>query len=89
MPLTKEKKQEIIKEIAGNEKNTGDTSAQIALLTERIKHLSEHLQTNKKDFVTQRSLVKLVSQRRKLLNYLKAHHLEKYRELIKKLNIRK
>ncbi|GIV28262.1 MAG: 30S ribosomal protein S15 [Bacteroidia bacterium] len=89
MALLKEKKAEIIKKIAGSEKNTGDTSAQIALLTERIQHLSEHLQTNKKDFVTQRSLIKLVNQRRKLLNYLKAHHLDKYRSLIKELDIRK
>lgn len=89
MPLTKEKKQEIIKNITGNEKNTGDTRAQIALLTERIKHLSQHLQTNKKDFVTQRALVKLVDQRKKLLNYLKTHHIEKYRTLIKELDIRK
>lgn len=89
MPLTKEKKQEIIKKITGDEKNTGDTCAQIALLTERIKHLSQHLQTNKKDFVTQRALVKLVHQRKKLLNYLKTHNLEKYRTLIKELDIRK
>ncbi len=89
MSLTKEKKQEIIKKFAGSEKNTGDTSAQIALLTERIKHLSQHLENNKKDFVTQRSLIRLVNRRRKLLNYLKAHHLDKYRELIKQLNIRK
>lgn len=89
MALTKEKKAEIIKKITGNEKNTGNTSAQIALLTERIKHLSEHIQTNKKDFVTQRSLIKLVNQRRKLLNYLKLHNLDKYRALIKELDIRK
>lgn len=89
MPLTKEKKQEIIKKIAGNEKNTGDTSAQIALLTERIKHLSSHLENHKKDVVTERSLIKLVNQRRSLLNYLKKHNLEKYRTLIKDLDIRK
>lgn len=89
MPLTKEKKQEIVKKIAGNEKNTGDTSAQIALLTERISHLSSHLKNNPKDIVTQRSLIKIVNQRRKLLNYLKKHHLEKYRNLIKELDIRK
>lgn len=89
MSLTKEKKQEIIKKITGNEKNTGDTAAQIALLTERIKHLSNHLQNNKKDIVTARSLVKIVSQRKKLLNYLKKHNLEKYKTLIKELDIRK
>lgn len=89
MPLSKEKKLEIIKKIADNPKNTGDTSAQIALLTERIQHLSQHIQTNKKDFVTQRSLIKLVNQRKKLLNYLKNRNLEKYRDLIKTLEIRK
>lgn len=89
MPLTKETKAEIIKKIAGNTKNTGDTSVQIALLTERIQHLSQHLQSNKKDFATQRALMKLVNQRRKLLNYLKEHHLSQYRTLIKELNIRK
>ncbi|GIV29255.1 MAG: 30S ribosomal protein S15 [Bacteroidia bacterium] len=89
MALTKEKKHEIIKKFAGNEKNTGDTSAQIALLTERIGHLTNHLQNNKKDFVTQRTLIKIVNQRKKLLNYLKKHNLEKYRSLIKELDIRK
>jgi small subunit ribosomal protein S15 len=89
MPLSKELKQEILKKITGNDKNTGDTSFQIALLTERIKHLSSHLEKNKKDFVTQRSLIKLVNQRRKLLDYLKKHKLEQYRNLIKQLDIRK
>ncbi len=89
MPLTKEKKKEIIKKIGKSEKNTGDVSVQIALITERIKHLSQHLQNNKKDYVTQRSLIKLVNQRRKLLNYLKDNNLNKYRELIKELDIRK
>ncbi len=89
MPITKEKKQEIIKKIAGSEKNTGDTSAQIALITERINLLSTHIEKNKKDFVTQRSLIKLVNQRRKLLNYLKNKNLNQYRELIKHLDIRK
>ncbi|GAB4203936.1 MAG: 30S ribosomal protein S15 [Bacteroidia bacterium] len=89
MSLTKEKKQEIIKKFAGSEKNTGDTSAQISLLTERINHLTNHLQNNKKDFVTQRTLIKTVNQRKKLLNYLKDHNLEKYRSLIKELDIRK
>lgn len=89
MPLTKEKKQEIIKKITDNPKNTGDTSVQIALITERIQQLSTHLQNNKKDFVTQRSLIKLVNQRKKLLNYLKNKNIEKYRSLIKELEIRK
>lgn len=89
MPLSKETKQEIIKKIAQNEKNTGDTAVQIALITERLNHLSKHLAKHKKDFVTQRSLVKLVHQRKKLLEYLKRKNLNKYRELIKQLDIRK
>jgi len=89
MPLSKEKKLEILKNITGSDKNTGDTSFQIALLTERIKHLTSHLEKNKKDFVTQRSLIKLVNQRRKLLNYLKKHKLEQYKNLIQQLEIRK
>jgi len=89
MSLTKEKKLEILKKITGDVKNTGDISFQIALLTERIKIISAHLENNKKDFVSQRALVKIVHHRRKLLNYLKKHNLEKYKSLIKELEIRK
>ncbi len=89
MTITKENKKSTVKKIASSDKNTGDTSVQIALLTDRIKHLSEHLKGQKKDFVTQRSLIKMVNQRRALLNYLKGKDLKKYRDLIKTLDIRK
>ncbi len=89
MAITKENKKSTVKKIASSDKNTGDTSVQIALLTDRIKHLSEHLKGQKKDFVTQRSLIKMVNQRRALLNYLKGKDLKKYRDLIKTLDIRK
>ncbi|MCX8019548.1 MAG: 30S ribosomal protein S15 [Chitinophagaceae bacterium] len=89
MSLTKEKKAEIIKTFAGSEKNTGSIEAQIALLTERIAQISNHLQQNKKDFSTHRGLMKLVGKRKRLLNYYQKHNLEGYRNLIEKLGIRK
>lgn len=89
MYLTKEIKSEIFKQHGGSETNTGSTEGQIALFTHRINHLTEHLKKNKKDFNTERALVKLVGKRRSLLDYLKNKDIEKYRELIKELNIRK
>ena len=89
MYLTKEIKQDIFKKHGGSETNTGATEAQIALFTFRINHLTKHLKENQKDFNTERSLVKLVGKRRSLLDYLKGKDIEKYRELIKELNIRK
>jgi small subunit ribosomal protein S15 len=89
MYLTSEIKKEIIKKNAGSEKNTGSIEAQIALFTYRIDHLTEHLKKHKKDFVTHRSLIALVGKRRALLDYLKKHNLEKYRNIIKTLDIRK
>lgn len=89
MYLSAEKKQEIFKEFGQSEANTGSTEAQIALFTHRIKHLTEHLKQNKKDLVTERSLVKLVGKRRRLLDYLKEKDIERYRDIIRKLNIRK
>ena len=87
--LTVEKKQEIFKQFGKSETNTGSTEGQIALYTHRIGHLTEHLKINKKDFSTQRALLKLVGRRRRLLDYLKDRDIEKYRVLIKDLNIRK
>jgi small subunit ribosomal protein S15 len=87
--LTVEKKQEIFKQFGKSETNTGSTEGQIALYTHRIGHLTEHLKINKKDFGTQRALLKLVGRRRRLLDYLKDKDVEKYRTLIKDLNIRK
>jgi small subunit ribosomal protein S15 len=89
MYLTKETKTEIFKKFGGSEGNTGSTEGQIALFTHRINHLTTHLKENQKDFNTERSLVKLVGKRRSLLDYLKKKDIEKYRSLIKELNIRK
>jgi small subunit ribosomal protein S15 len=89
MYLTKEVKKEIFKKHGGSENNTGSTEGQIALFTHRINHLTGHLKKNQKDFNTERSLVMLVGKRRSLLDYLKKKDIEKYRELIKELNIRK
>ena len=89
MALTKERKQEIIREYGENEKDTGSTEVQIALLTERIQELTEHLKQFKKDHSSRRGLLKLVGQRRNLLKYLKKTDLDRYREILKKLNLRK
>ncbi|WP_298930108.1 30S ribosomal protein S15 [uncultured Allomuricauda sp.] len=89
MYLTKEVKAEIFKKHGGSEGNTGSTEGQVALFTHRINHLTTHLKRNHKDYNTERSLVKLVGKRRSLLDYLKKKDIEKYRSLIKELNIRK
>ncbi len=89
MSLTKEKKAGIFTQYAGSTANTGSIEGQIALLTERIAHISGHLQQNKKDFSTHRGLMKSVGRRRRLLTYLQKHNLQSYRSLIEKLGIRK
>lgn len=89
MYITKENKKEIFKEHGKSEFDTGLSEGQIALFTARIKHLTEHLKANKRDLFTQRSLVRLVSKRRRLLDYLKQKDIERYRAIIKKLGIRK
>jgi small subunit ribosomal protein S15 len=89
MQVTAEVKKNLFKTYGGAEKNTGSTEAQIALFTERINHISEHLGTNKHDFSSTRSLVSLVGKRRRLLNYLMKQDLTGYRKLIEKLGIRK
>ncbi|PLX14078.1 MAG: 30S ribosomal protein S15 [Marinilabiliales bacterium] len=89
MYLTAETKKEIFKTHGKSETNTGSTEAQIALFTFRIKHLTEHLKSNKKDFSTQRALLKLVGKRRRLLDYLKDKDIEGYRALLKELKLRK
>lgn len=89
MLLTKETKKELAKIHGKSEKNTGASEVQIAMLTTRINHLTEHLNRLKKDKATQRSLLLLVSKRKRLLDYLKRTNLEKYRELLKALDIRK
>ena len=89
MYVTTKVKKGIFQKYGSSEKNTGSTEGQIALFTHRINHLSNHLKKNHKDFNTERSLVKLVGKRRSLLDYLKKKDINKYRELIKELNIRK
>jgi small subunit ribosomal protein S15 len=87
--LTSEKKISLFKEFGGKATNTGSIEGQIALLTERIAHISNHLQENKKDFSTHRGLMQLVGKRKRLLTYLSKHNLQGYRALIEKLGIRK
>ena len=89
MPLHTEKKQEIIKGYRSHDKDTGSPEVQIALLTERITHLTDHFKTHKKDHHSRRGLLKLVSKRRHLLDYLKKSDVERYRQLIRALGIRK
>ena len=89
MYLASEKKKDIFKEYGKSEFDTGSTEGQVALFTYRIKHLTGHLKKNKKDLATERSLVRLVGKRRKLLDYLKSNDIERYREIIKKLGLRK
>ena len=87
--MTKERKLEIIKEYGRSEGDTGSPEVQIALLTERINHLTEHLKSHKKDHHSRRGMLMLVGQRRGMLNYLKAKNIEEYRALIAKLGIRR
>ncbi len=89
MYLTSDIKQSFFKQFGKSEADSGSTEGQVALFTFRIKHLTEHLKKNKKDVFTQRSLVRLVGKRKRLLAYLKEREIEKYRTLIKQLNIRK
>jgi small subunit ribosomal protein S15 len=84
-----EVKQEIIKKYAIHEGDTGSPEVQIAILTERINHLNEHLKLYKKDHHSRRGLLKMVGQRRGLLNYLTKVDIERYRAIIEKLNLRK
>ena len=89
MYLNKEIKKKIFKKHGKSEVDTGSTEGQIALFSHRIDHLSSHLKNNQKDFNTERSLVKLVGKRRKLLDYLKTKDIERYRSIISELSLRK
>ncbi len=89
MPLTKEETHEIVTEFGENEKDTGTPEVQVALLTRRIKKLTSHLQANPKDHSSRRGLLKLVGQRRRLLNYLIKNDLDAYRTVITELGLRK
>jgi len=87
--LELDRKKEIIKDFQVHEKDTGSPEVQIALLSARIKYLTEHFKVHKKDHHSRRGLLKLVGQRRRMLDYLKAKDMEKYREVIGRLGIRK
>jgi len=89
MAISKQKKVEVVKEVAKTETDTGSTDVQIALLTERIRALTEHFKVHKKDFHSRTGLTKIVSQRKKLLFYLKRKSLKNYQNIINQLNLRK
>jgi len=89
MPLASARKQEVIKKYRQHEKDTGSPEVQIALLTERIAYLTEHFKTHAKDHHSRRGLLKLVGQRRRLLDYLKRKNFDRYRAMIQSLGIRK
>lgn len=89
MSITPDRKQELVKEFATGNGDTGSPEVQVAILTERIKNLTEHFQTHKKDNHSRRGLLKLVSQRRKLLDYVKGRDEARYKSLIERLGIRR
>ena len=89
MSITAERKAALIKEYATKDGDTGSPEVQVAILTERITNLTEHFKTNKKDNHSRRGLLKMVSQRRKLLDYTKAKDEARYQDLIKRLGIRR
>ena len=89
MTLTKEAKQEIVRQHGSSKTDTGSTKVQVALLTQRINQLTEHLRTHPKDHYSRRGLLKLVGRRRRFLNYLQKQDLEGYRALIKELGLRR
>ncbi len=89
MSITTERKAEVIEENATGKGDTGSPEVQIAILTERINNLSEHMQTNKKDFGSRRGLLAMVAKRRKLLDYLIANDNNRYQAILKKLGLRR
>ena len=89
MSITAERKQGLIKEFAVKKDDTGSPEVQVAILTERIVNLTDHLKTHKKDFHSRRGLLMMVGQRRRLLDYVKRKKVERYEELIKRLNLRR
>ena len=89
MPLHGERKAELIAKFRKHETDTGSPEVQAALLSDRIRYLTDHFKTHKKDFHSRRGLLKLVGQRRRLLNYLKKNDVERYRSIIKALGLRK
>jgi len=89
MSLSKEKTAELVKKYGGNDKDTGKTEVQIAILTTRINQLTSHFSDHKKDHASRRGLMQMVGKRRRLLDYLKDRDIERYRSIIKELKIRK
>ena len=89
MALTDELKKQIVDDFGNHETDTGTTEVQIALITQRIRDLTEHFKIHKKDHNSRRGLLKLVGKRRRLLNYLRKKDIERYREILKKLELRK
>ena len=89
MSITKEKKQELIKKFKKNDKDTGSADVQIAILTERIKSLTDHLKQHHKDFISRRGLLTMVGKRRNLLTYVKNNNEDRYSNLIKTLGLRR
>jgi len=88
MPISKDRKQELIAEFGKDAKDSGSAEVQVAILTERIRELTEHLKIHKKDHHTRRGLLMLVGKRRRLLTYIKRNDVVRYRELIARLSIR-
>ena len=89
MSITKERVEELVKEFGGDANDTGSPEVQIAIITNKIRNITDHLKVNRKDNSGRRGLILLVSQRRKLLNYVKKSGVGRYKKIIEKLNIRK
>lgn len=89
MSITKENKQELIKKFGSGEKDSGKAEVQVAILTARINDLRDHFSEHKKDHASRRGLMQMVGKRRRLLDYMKKKDIERYRTIIKELNIRK
>ena len=89
MPLHQDRKQNLIQQYQQHEGDTGSPEVQVALLTERIQYLTDHFRTHAKDHHSRRGLLKMVSQRRRLLDYLKGKNLDRYRKIVAALNLRK
>jgi small subunit ribosomal protein S15 len=89
MSITQERTVELIKEFGKNDKDSGSSAVQVAILSERIRNLTEHLKTHKKDFGSRRGLLTMVGQRRSLLDYIKAGNIGNYKSLIEKLGLRR
>ena len=89
MPTAKDRKQKLIKDYATKDSDTGSPEVQVAILTEKIQHLTQHLQTHKKDFTSRRGLLMMVGQQRRLLKSLQSTSVDRYQTLIKRLGLRK